>query len=70
MHRRLPDDFEVGYREVLGPAEEWFLACTLNLAQGDGDRRAGGDPRTARTTRRDPAHRSAELRFDLPQPTR
>ena len=36
MHRRLPDDFEVGYRQVLGPAGEWFLACTLNLAQGDG----------------------------------
>jgi UDP-N-acetylmuramate dehydrogenase len=35
VRRRLPGDFEVGYREVRGPAGEWFLACTLHLVPGD-----------------------------------
>ncbi|WJW75005.1 UDP-N-acetylmuramate dehydrogenase [Thiohalobacter sp. IOR34] len=32
---RLPADFEVGYREVSGPAGEWFVAAHLRLEAGD-----------------------------------
>lgn len=32
---RTPEDFVVGYREVQGPAGEWFLAVELTLACGD-----------------------------------
>jgi UDP-N-acetylmuramate dehydrogenase len=33
-HRRTPQDFEIGYRHVLVPAGEWFLAAELQLAPG------------------------------------
>jgi UDP-N-acetylmuramate dehydrogenase len=33
---RDPSDFTVGYRSVKGPEGEWFLACELSLAAGDG----------------------------------
>ena len=33
--RRRPDAFRVGYRQVEGPAGEWFLAATLSLQAGD-----------------------------------
>ncbi len=36
IRERLPDEFRVAYREVVRPAEEWFVACTLRLAHGDG----------------------------------
>jgi UDP-N-acetylmuramate dehydrogenase len=53
--RRVPADFEVGYREVRGPAGEWYLAAELVLApdpEGGGldrikallGRRAGTQP--------------------------
>jgi UDP-N-acetylmuramate dehydrogenase len=29
-------DYEIGYRSVKGPKGEWFLACTLSLAKGEG----------------------------------
>ena len=32
---RLPEEFEVGYRHVVGPAGEWFLAALLRLEAGD-----------------------------------
>ncbi len=32
-----PDDFQVGYREVHGPAGEWFVAVELQLQAGDGE---------------------------------
>jgi UDP-N-acetylmuramate dehydrogenase len=35
VRRRGPEDFAVGYREVRGPAGEWFLAATLRFAPGD-----------------------------------
>ncbi len=35
LHHRSPTEYAVGYRQVTGPAEEWFLAATLNLAPGD-----------------------------------
>jgi len=33
---RTPGEFTVAYRQVLRPAEEWFIACTLQLKCGDG----------------------------------
>jgi len=35
VHRRVAEEYEVGYRRVLGPAEEWFLAAELKLLVGD-----------------------------------
>ena len=32
---RLPHEFEIGYRQVRGPAGEWFLAAVLTLEPGD-----------------------------------
>lgn len=32
---RLPQEFEIGYRQVKGPAGEWFLAAVLELEPGD-----------------------------------
>ena len=34
-HERLPDEYEVGYRSVQGPANEWFVAAELELKPGD-----------------------------------
>lgn len=34
-HRRVPTEYEVGYRHVRGPAEEWFVAAYLRLQAGD-----------------------------------
>jgi len=36
IHRRLPAEFKVSYREVVHPAKEWFLSCILSLKPGDG----------------------------------
>ncbi len=33
--RRAPEQFRVGYRQVEGPADEWFLGATLRLRVGD-----------------------------------
>jgi UDP-N-acetylmuramate dehydrogenase len=33
---RTPADYVVGYRQVQGPPGEWFVACELRLAPGDG----------------------------------
>ncbi|ABM62853.1 UDP-N-acetylmuramate dehydrogenase [Halorhodospira halophila] len=35
VRRRTPADFRVGYRRVVGPAGEWFLAATWALPSGD-----------------------------------
>jgi len=35
VRTRRPADFVVGYREVHGPAGEWFLAATLRFEPGD-----------------------------------
>ncbi len=32
---RTPQEYQVGYRSVLGPAEEWFLAAQLRFVPGD-----------------------------------
>lgn len=34
-HERKPGEFEIAYRQVKRPAEEWFVACTLKLGRGD-----------------------------------
>ena len=35
LHRRGPQDYEIGYREVRGPADEWFVSATFRLQAGD-----------------------------------
>jgi UDP-N-acetylmuramate dehydrogenase len=37
VRKRLPDDFEIGYRQVKGPPGEWFLAAELEMEAGDAD---------------------------------
>lgn len=37
LHRRRPEEFEIGYRHVRGPSAEWFIAATLRLTPGNGD---------------------------------
>lgn len=36
IRERVPGDFAIGYREVIGPPGEWFLDAALELAPGDG----------------------------------
>ncbi len=35
--KRLPKDYQVGYRSVKGPAGEWFIAANLRLKTGNGE---------------------------------
>ncbi len=36
IRRRLPDEFQVGYRKVVSPvSEEWFIAAEFQLTRGD-----------------------------------
>jgi UDP-N-acetylmuramate dehydrogenase len=35
VQRRLPNDYVVGYRQVAGPANEWFTGVELQLRHGD-----------------------------------
>ncbi|MGE0370521.1 MAG: UDP-N-acetylmuramate dehydrogenase [Gammaproteobacteria bacterium] len=35
LTRRLPGEYETGYRSVRGPAGEWFIAAQLQLQPGD-----------------------------------
>lgn len=37
LQRRQASEFDVAYREVGGPADEWFVDCTLQLQPGDVD---------------------------------
>ena len=34
IHKRTPDDYDVGYRSVVGPADEWFIEATLQFDPG------------------------------------
>jgi len=76
VRRRLPGDFQVAYRKVVRPGEEWFLACTLDLVQGDSaaeqaairallERRAAtqptGQPSCGSTFRNPPGDHAARL---------
>lgn len=36
VHERTADEYEPAYREIRGPAGEWFLAAELELTPGDG----------------------------------
>jgi len=76
VRERSPAEFRVGYREVVRPAEEWFLACRLSLTHGDGsaeqaairallERRAAtqptGEPSCGSTFRNPPGDYAARL---------
>jgi len=37
-NRRLPNEYQVGYRSVKGPADEWFVAAELTLEKGDSEK--------------------------------
>ncbi|MDH3639550.1 MAG: UDP-N-acetylmuramate dehydrogenase [Gammaproteobacteria bacterium] len=37
VHTRDRSEYTIGYREVVSPAEEWFLSAELTLAPGDPD---------------------------------
>ena len=34
-YKRSPDEYEISYRHVAGPADEWFVAAELKLKAGD-----------------------------------
>jgi len=36
LHLRRPDSYQVRYRSVTGPRDEWFVAADLQLRKGDG----------------------------------
>ena len=36
-HTRLPSDYEIGYRHVVGPKDEWFVAGHFALTVGDAE---------------------------------
>ena len=38
LHERSRSEYQVGYRSVSGPADEWFIAATLRLPPGGGDK--------------------------------
>jgi len=35
LYQRSADEYEVAYRRVIGPPDEWFVAATLQLTAGD-----------------------------------
>jgi UDP-N-acetylmuramate dehydrogenase len=37
IHQRRPEEFQISYRRVIPPAEEWFVAVQLRLRIGDAD---------------------------------
>lgn len=37
IHKRQPNEFEIAYRSVKGPANEWFIAGHFKLTPGDKD---------------------------------
>ncbi len=76
LHTRYPAEYRIGYREVVAPGEEWFVGCTLQLTEGDGeaeqaairallDRRAAtqpiGQPSCGSTFRNPPGDHAARL---------
>lgn len=36
-HLRTPGDYQIGYRHVVGPPSEWFIAAHFALQHGDGE---------------------------------
>ncbi|MGD2161079.1 MAG: UDP-N-acetylmuramate dehydrogenase [Gammaproteobacteria bacterium] len=39
-HKRNADEYEIGYRSVKGPADEWFTAAIFQFEQGDSSKAA------------------------------
>jgi UDP-N-acetylmuramate dehydrogenase len=37
VHRRRKSEFEIGYRHVSGPKDEWFIGAFFELPKGDGE---------------------------------
>jgi UDP-N-acetylmuramate dehydrogenase len=37
VRTRLPNDYQIGYRTVIGPAGEWFIAGHFGLSPGNGE---------------------------------
>lgn len=35
LHQRTARDYQIGYRHVVGPDDEWFVSCVLQLHLGD-----------------------------------
>ncbi len=38
LHDRAPDEFEIGYRHVQGPQDEWFVAAAFAVPKGDAEK--------------------------------
>ena len=38
LHQRGRDEFQIAYRSVKGPADEWFVSATLRVPRGDSDK--------------------------------
>ena len=38
LHQRSRDEYQIGYRSVAGPANEWFVSATLKVPRGDGEK--------------------------------
>jgi len=41
-HKRNADEYQVGYRSVAGPADEWFTAAIFQFEHGDGSAASAG----------------------------
>jgi UDP-N-acetylmuramate dehydrogenase len=41
-HKRKADEYQVAYRSVIGPADEWFTAAIFQFQQGDGSAASAG----------------------------
>jgi UDP-N-acetylmuramate dehydrogenase len=37
LHTRKPEDYKIGYREVTGMTDEWFVSACLTLERGDAE---------------------------------
>ncbi len=35
LKTRSPDEYQISYRHVVGPQQEWFVSCVLKLSSGD-----------------------------------
>ena len=38
LHQRSRDEYQIGYRSVAGPVNEWFVSATLKVPRGDGEK--------------------------------
>lgn len=75
IKRRMESDYEVAYRHVRGPLDEWFLGAQLSFAESDVDGEVGirallarrketqpiGEPSCGSTFTNPPGHHAAKL---------